>query len=152
MLHEAVTAVTAECAPNDDACASLTLHARPSLRLIIMLPSSHSHHHTPIITLPSSHFHHHAPIVTLPSSRMAGASDNSLAADDDYIARCLHPYGHGHNIRMGSWHARLAGLKSRAISFGQQHKRDAYRLVAFGPGDVTYRYMPAIPLPTVTCR
>ena len=83
---------------------------------------------------------------------MAGASDNSLAADDDYIARCLHPYGHGHNIRMGSWHARLAGLKSRAISFGQQHKRDAYRLVAFGPGDVTYRYMPAIPLPTVTCR
>ena len=63
------------------------------------------------------------------------ASEQALRADDLYLARCLQPYGHGHNLRMGGWHARLAGMRSKAIDFAQAHRLDAARLSAVGMSD-----------------
>lgn len=63
------------------------------------------------------------------------ASEKALSADALYIARCLHPYAHGHNLRMGGWHAKLAGAREKALRFARAHREDAQKLSSFGMHD-----------------
>ncbi|KAL1523369.1 hypothetical protein AB1Y20_018313 [Prymnesium parvum] len=63
------------------------------------------------------------------------ASDAALAADEAYLSRCLSPYAHGHNLRMGGWHARMMGAAAKAEAFARRHREDARRLAAVGAAD-----------------
>ena len=61
------------------------------------------------------------------------ASEAALSADRQYLASCLCPYAHSHNIDMGIWHAMLLGDSASSTHLAQVHKADEAMFQAFPP-------------------
>ena len=60
------------------------------------------------------------------------ASEGAAKANQAYLDRCLEPYAHGHNLRMGGWHARMSGQLDLAIHFATLHREGDGALKSFG--------------------